>query len=56
MTGLRSNGPNIDFEGKLGIQLGIDLLGRRYSSECVRYFDLEMDYRPFYQATPGDCA
>lgn len=55
MTGLRSDGPIIDFEGKLGIQLGIDVLECRYSSEHVHYFDLEMDYRPFSQTTPDDC-
>lgn len=46
MTGLRSDGPVIDLEGESGILLCIDLLGRRYLSECVRYFDLETDYRP----------
>ena len=56
MTGLRFDGPIVDLEGELGIQLDIDLLGRRYLSECVRYFDLETDYKPLSQATPNDCA
>ena len=54
--GLRFDGPLINLEGELGIHLGIDLLGRRYSSESIRYFNLEVDYRPYSQATPNDCA
>ena len=56
MTSLRSNGPIIDLEGESGIQLGIDLLGCRYSSERIHYFDLETNYKPLSKATPDDCA
>ena len=49
--GLNFDGPLIDLEGESGIQLGIDLLGHKYSSESIRYFNLEVDYRPCSQAT-----
>ena len=54
--GLRFDGSLIDLKGESGIQLGIDLLGHKYSSESIRYFNLEVDYRPCSQATPNDCA
>ena len=54
--GLRFDGPLIDLEGESSIQLGIDLLGHKYSSESIRYFNLEVDYRPCSQATLNDCA
>ena len=53
-TSLRSNGVIINLKSESGIQLGIDLLGCRYSSEHILYFDLERDYKPFSQATPND--
>ena len=53
-TSLRSNGAIINLKSESGIQLGIDLLGCRYSSEHILYFDLERDYKPFSQATPND--
>lgn len=56
MNGLRSHGSIINLEGELGIQLGIDLLGRAYPSEHIRYFDLERDYKPHSQATSDDRA
>ncbi|KAK9991437.1 hypothetical protein SO802_026422 [Lithocarpus litseifolius] len=56
MTGLRSYGPIINLEAELGIQLGIDLLGRAYPNERIRYFDLEKDYKPYSQAIPDDRA
>ena len=55
-TGLRSDGPIINLENESGIQLGIDLLGCRYSSEHIHYFDLENDYRPPSLVTLDDCA
>ena len=54
--GLRFDGSLIDLKGESSIQLGIDLLGHKYSSESIRYFNLEVDYRPCSQATPNDCA
>ena len=38
MTSLRSYGPIINLSG---VQLGIDLLRRAYTTECFCYFDLE---------------
>ena len=46
LTSLRSHGPIINLEGKSSVELGIDLLGRSYSSKYVRYFDLEMNFKP----------
>ena len=48
--------PIIDLKGELGIQLGINVLEHRCSSEHVPYFDLEMDYRPLSQAMLDDYA
>ena len=45
MIGLRCDGPFIDLEGKSGTQLSIYLLGCKYLSECIHYFDLEANYR-----------
>lgn len=46
MMGLRFDGSLINLEDESSIQLGADLLGCRYLSESVRYFDLEADYKP----------
>ena len=56
MTGLRSDGAFINLEGELGTQLGIYLLGRRYTTETICYFDVEVHYRPFPQVTANDYA
>ncbi|KAL0004964.1 hypothetical protein SO802_012525 [Lithocarpus litseifolius] len=45
----------INLEGESGTQLGIDLLGRRYTTDTIRYFDIEMDYKPFTQVMVDDC-
>lgn len=47
ITDLRSHGPIINLEGKSGVELGIDLLGRSYSTKYVRYFDLKANFKPF---------
>ena len=44
MTGLSYEGSIINLDGVLGIQLGLDMLGRKYSIETIRYFDLVSDY------------
>ena len=46
MISLRSHRPIINLEGESGIQVGIDLLGLAYFSEHVRYYDLEVDFKP----------
>ena len=56
MTSLRLDRPIINLESELGIQLGINLLGHKYLSEHIRYFDLEGDYMPLSQAMPNDWA
>lgn len=56
MTSLRCDELLIDLEGKSGIQLSIELLGRRHTIEIVCYFDLEIEHRPLPQETLEDCA
>ena len=40
MTGLSFEGAIINLDGALSIQLGLDMLGRKYSIETIHYFDL----------------
>ena len=49
MTSLRCDGALINLEGVLGTQLGIDLLGRRYTVKTIHYFNIKADYRPFLE-------
>ena len=56
MMGFRFDGPFINLEDELAIQLGVDLLRRKYLSESIHYFDLEVDYRPCSQVMPDNCA
>jgi len=44
MTGLSFEGVIISLDSMSGMQLGIDMLGRKYSIETIRYFDLVSDY------------
>ena len=44
LTGLSFEGAIISLDGVSGVQLGIDMLGRKYSNETIRYFDLVLDY------------
>ena len=44
MTGLSFKGAIISLEGVSGVQLGLDMLGRKYSTETIRYFYLVSDY------------
>lgn len=46
MIGLRYDRTIINLGGALGVQLGIQLLRRRYSTETNHYYDIEVDYRP----------
>ena len=46
MTGLQCDGSIINFEGELGIQLGIELLGWRHTKETICFFDLKTDHKP----------
>ena len=56
MTGLRCDGAFINLEGESGTQLSIDLLGRRYTTKMICYFDIETNYNSFPQVTANDCA
>ena len=51
LTNLISNGPIINLEGKSGVALVIELLGRAYFSEHIRYLDSVANFRPLSQAT-----
>ena len=39
----------------VGVQLGIDMLGRKYSTKTIRYFDLVSDYMFLPQRTMEEC-
>ena len=54
--GLRCDGTLINLGGALGMQLGIKLLGKRYSTDMIYYYDIETDYRSLPQVTYDDCA
>ena len=56
MTSLRCDSLIINLEGELGTEMSIELLERRHIAKLVRYFDLEMNHRPFPQKTLKDCA
>lgn len=56
MTGLRCDSALINLEGESGTLLAIDLLKRRYSTNTIRYFNIEADYRPFPQEIAEDYA
>ena len=44
MIGLSFKGAIINFDGTSSILLGLNMLGRKYSTETIRYFDLVSDY------------
>ena len=44
MTDLSFEGYIISMDSASGIQLGLDILGRKYSIETIHYFDLVLDY------------
>ena len=43
MNGLSFEGAIINLDDVLGIQLGLVMLGRKYPTETIRYFDLVSD-------------
>ena len=51
ITDLSFEGAIISLDGVLGIQLGLNMLGRKYSIKTIRYFDLVLDYMLFSQRT-----
>ena len=44
MISLISEGAIISLDGVLGVQLGINMLRRKYSTETIHYIDLVSDY------------
>ena len=55
MTGLSFEGATISLDDVSGVQLGIDMLGRKYSTKTIRYFDLVSDYIFLPQRTTEEC-
>ena len=55
MTDLNFEGAIISLDGVSGMQLGINMLGRKYSTETIRYFDLVLDYMFLPQRTMEEC-
>ena len=55
MTGLSFEGAIINLEGMSSIQLGLDMLGRKYPIKTIRYFDLVSDYMLLPQRTTEEC-
>lgn len=56
MTSLQCDKSLINLEGKSVVQLGIDLLGQRYTMDTICYYDINTDYKPLPQVMPEDCA
>ena len=51
MTSLSFKGDIISLDDVPGFQLGLDMLGRKYSIKNIRYFDLVSDYMFLPQRT-----
>ena len=51
IIGLSFKGAIISFDDISSIQLGLDMLGRKYSTETIHYFDLVSDYMLLLQRT-----
>ena len=56
MTGLRYDDATKNLKGELGTRLVINLLGRRYSTNMICYFDIEADYWSLPEETAKHCA
>ena len=55
MISLSFEGAIISLDGTSGVQLSIDMLGRKYCTETIRYFDLVSDYMFLPQRTIEEC-
>ena len=51
MIGFSFEGAIINLDVVSGVQLGFDMLGRKYPTETNRYFDLELDFMLLPQRT-----
>ena len=56
MTGLRCDRALTNLKGESGTQVGIYLLGRRYTTETIHYFDIETDYKLLLMVMADDSA
>ena len=55
MIGLSFKGAIISLDGVSSIQLGLDMLGRKYSTKTICYFDLVSNYMFLPQRTTKEC-
>ena len=55
MTGLSFEGAIIRLDDMSGIQLGLDMLGRKYSTETIHQFDLVSDYMFLLTRSTEEC-
>ena len=55
MIGLSFEGAIISLDGTSGVQLSIDMLGRKYSTKTICYFNLVSDYMFLPQRTMEEC-
>ena len=51
MTGLSFEGAIINLDGVSSIRLGLNMLGRKYSTKTIRYLDLVSNYMFLPQRT-----
>ena len=51
ITDLSFEGVIINLDGMSSIQLGLDMLGKKYSTETIHYFELVSDYMLLPQRT-----
>lgn len=56
LTDLQCDRSIINLDGELGVQLCIDLLGQRYMTDMIRYYDIKTNYKPLPQVTFEDYA
>ena len=55
MTSLSFERAIISLDGVSGIQLGLYMLGRKYSTETIRYFNLVSNYMFLRHKTTKEC-
>ena len=55
MTGHSFEGATNSLDSVSGMQLGLNMLGRKYSTKTIPYFDLVLDYMFLPQRTMKEC-
>ena len=53
--GLRFDGVLISLEDESSVRLGVNLLGKRYATEAIRYTDLKADFMHHLQGMAKEC-